>query len=99
MSLVKRIRNISLTLKKHRKKHVTSLINDSGMKITSPKEILKEEETFFQKIYRSSNKDPNLPEFNQFFQVEKELSAEMAATCEGYITIEECANCLEKNGK
>ena len=87
---------LNLEKTNHRKKHVTSLINDSGMKITSPKEILKEEETFFQKIYRSSNKDPNLPEFNQFFQVEKELSAEMAATCEGYITIEECAYVLKK---
>ena len=69
---------------------------DSGMKITSPKEILKEEETFFQTIYRSRNKDPNLPEFNQSLEV---LSAEMAATCEGYITIEECANVLKNNGK
>ena len=82
--------------KNQRKKHVTSLINDGGMKITSLKEILKEEKTSFQNIYRSSNKDPNLPEFNHFFQAEKVLSAEMAATCEGYITIEECANVLKK---
>ena len=98
MSLVKKIPNIFSTSKKQikEKKHVTSLINDSGMKITSPKEILKEEETFFQNIYRSRNKDPNLPEFNHFFQAEKVLSVEMAATCEGYITIEECANVLKK---
>ena len=63
-----------------RKKHVTSLNNDNGMEITSPKEILKEKGTLFQNIYRSRNKDPNLPEFNHFFQGEKELSAEMAAT-------------------
>ena len=50
MSFVKKIPNIFSTSKKQikEKKHVTSLINDSGMKITSPKEILKEEETFFQ---------------------------------------------------
>ena len=90
---------LNLEKTNQRKKHVTSLINDSGMIITSPKEILKEEETFFQNIYRSSNKDPNLPEFNHFFQAEKVLSAEMAATCEGYITIEECANVLKKMEK
>ena len=52
---------LNLEKTNHRKKHVTSLINDSGMKITSPKEILKEEETFFQKNYRSCNKDPKPP--------------------------------------
>ena len=87
---------LNLEKTNHRKKHVTSLINDSGMKITSPKEILKEEETFFQKIYRLSNKDANLPEFNQFFQAEKVLSAEMVVTCEGYIAIEGCAYVLKK---
>ena len=40
---------LNLEKANQRKKHVTSLINDSGMKITSPKEILKEEETFFSK--------------------------------------------------
>ena len=40
---------LNLEKTNQRKKHVTSLINDSGMKITSPKEILKEEETFFSK--------------------------------------------------
>ena len=87
---------LNLEKTNQRKKHVTSLINDSGMKITSPNEILKEEETFFQNIYRSSNKDLNLPEFNHFLQAEKVLSAEMAVSCEGYITIEECANVLKK---
>ena len=75
------------------------MINDSGMKITSLKEILKEEEIFFQQFTDRLNKDPNIPAFNHFFQAEKVLSAEMAATCEGYITIEECVNVLKKKWK
>ena len=70
---------LNLEKTNHTKKHVTSLINDSGMKITSPKEILKEEETSIN-----------------FFKPKRWLSAEMVATCEGYITIEVCAYVLKK---
>ena len=85
----------SLEKTNHRKKHITSLIADSGVKITDPKDILQEEKTFFKTIYTSKNMDPNLPEFNHFFEADKALPDTMAETCEGTISLEECANALK----
>ena len=72
------------------------MIADSGVKITDPKDILQEEKTFFKTIYTPKNMDPNLPEFNHFFEADKALPDTMAETWEGTISLEECANALKK---
>ena len=50
-----------------KKKHITSLVNNVGDKITNPKDILEEEKSFFEEVYTSRNMDPNCPTFNEFF--------------------------------
>lgn len=46
---------------------MASLIDDSCGKVTNPKEILREEETFFQSIYKSNGVDSTVAELNYFF--------------------------------
>ena len=80
---------------KSKKKTCSSLIDDSGGKATNPKEILQEEETFFQSIYKSNGVDSNVPELNHFFQPEKVLSDELAETSKGG----RVRKCVEKLAK
>ena len=54
----------NLEKRKQKKKHITSLVNNEGDKITNPKDILEEEERFFEEIYTSRNMDPNCSTFN-----------------------------------
>ena len=72
-----------------------SLVNNDGDKITSPKDILEEEECFFKQIYSSRNMDPNCPTFNEFFETENALSEEITKTCEGVMSIHECELALK----
>ena len=39
-----------------KRKHISSLINSSGIRINDPKEILNEERNFFKQLYSSVNK-------------------------------------------
>ena len=77
----------NLEKKNRKKKHITSLVNNVGDKITNPKDILEEEESFFEEVYTSRNMDPNCPTFNEFFEIAK--------TCEGVMSIHECEIALK----
>ena len=65
-------------------KHITSLVNNDGDKITNPKHILEEEERYFEEVYASRNKDPNCPTVKEFFEIEHSLSEEIGKTCHVY---------------
>ena len=78
----------------YRRKHISSLINHNGTRISDPKEILNEERNFFKELYASRNVDPNSEEFRDFFNVDFQLPEEMASTCEGEITLAECTKTL-----
>ena len=85
----------NLEKKNQKKKHLTSLINNDGDKITNSKDILEEEERFFEEIYTSRNMDPNCSTFSEFFETENALSEEIAKTCEGVMSIHECERALK----
>ena len=90
----------NLEKRNQKKKHITSLVNNEGDKITNPKDILEEEERFFEEIYTSRNMDPNCSTFNEFFEIENALSEEIAKTCEGVMSVQECElalNAMENN--
>ena len=65
----------------YRRKYISSLINQNGTRINDPKEILNEERNFFKELYSSRNVDPNSEEFGDFFNVDFQLTEEMASTC------------------
>ena len=51
--------------------------------------------TFFKELYSSRNVDPNSEEFSVSFNVDFQLTEEMASmTCEGEITLAECTKAL-----
>ena len=66
-----------------KRKHISSLIKSSGIRINDPKEILNEEQNFFKQLYSSKNVDPNRDVCKDFFHVDFKLSNETASTCEG----------------
>ena len=78
----------------YRRKYISSLITHNGTRINDPKEILKEERKFFKELYSSRNVDPNSEDFSVFFNVDFQLTEEMASTCEGEITLAECTKAL-----
>ena len=80
----------NLEKRNQKKKHITSLVNNDGDKITNPKDILEEEERFFEEIYTSRCMDPNCLTFSEFFETENALSEEIAKTCEGVMSVHEC---------
>ena len=71
----------NLEKRNQKKKHITSLVNNDGDKITNLKDILEEEERFFEEIYSSRCMDPNCLTFSEFFETENALSEEIAKTC------------------
>ena len=79
----------------YRRKHISSLINHNGTRINDPKEIVNEERNFFKELFFSRNVNPNSEDFSDFFfNVDFQLSEEMASTCEGDITLAECTKAL-----
>ena len=80
----------NLEKRNQKKKHIMSLVNNDGDKITNPKDILEEEERYFEEVYASRNMDPNCPIFKEFFEIENSLSEEITKTCEGVMSIDEC---------
>ena len=80
----------NLEKRNQKKKHITSLVNNDGDKITNPKDILEEEERFFEEIYTSRCMDPNCLTFSEFFETENALSEGIAKTCEGVMSVYEC---------
>jgi len=85
----------NLEKRNQKKKHITSLVNNNGDKLINPKDILEEEERFFDEIYTSRNMDPNCPTFNEFFETENALSEDIAKTCDGVMSIHECEIALK----
>ena len=79
----------NLEKRNQKKKHITSLVNNDGDKITNPKDILEEEERFFEEIYTSRCMDPNCLTFSEFFETENALSEEIAKTCESVMSVHE----------
>ena len=53
----------------YRRKYISSLINQNGTRIDDPKEILNEEQNFFNELYSSRNVDPDSEGFSNFFNV------------------------------
>ena len=85
----------NLEKRNQKKKHITSLANNDGDKITNPKDILEEEERFFEEICTSRNMGPNCPTFREFFETENALSEEIAKTYEGVMSVQECELALK----
>ena len=56
---------------------------------------MEEEERYFEEVYASRNTDPNCPIFKEFFEIENSLSEEIAKTCEGVMSIDECEIALK----
>ena len=85
----------------HKKKHITSLTKEDGNISHDPKQILEEEERFFEDIYQAKNVSPESANHEHFFDGLNTLNQEEADTCEGLLTIAECTNSLKqfKNNK
>ena len=78
----------NLEKRNQKNKHVTSLVNNDGDKITNPKDILEEEEErFFEEIYTSRYMDLNNLTFSEFFETENASSEEIAQTCKGAMSV------------
>ena len=89
-SKLSKIAGIKTEKRNQKKKHITSLVNNDDDKITNPKDILEEEERFFEEIYTSRYMNPNCLTFSEFFETENALSEEIAKTCEGVMSVHEC---------
>jgi len=87
-----------LEKRNHRKKHITSLKNEDGSVLRNAKEILEEEESFFNGIYKSKNISLETNNSKHFFDSPdlKTLNNEEAERCEGFLTIKECTDVLNK---
>ena len=55
----------NLEKRNQKKKHITSLVNNGSEKITNPKDILEEEERFFQRDLYIEKYGPQLPNFQR----------------------------------
>lgn len=55
----------NLENRNQKRKHITSLVNNGGDKITNPKDILEEEERFFQRDLYIEKCGPQLPNFQR----------------------------------
>ena len=73
------------------------MTKENGTSISDPMEILDEEANFFKRIYESKNTNPELDQFKFFFQRENitPLEKEESDSCEGLLSLEECANVLK----
>ena len=90
---------LKLEKRNHRKKHITALKNEDGSILQNAKQIMVEEENFIKNIHKSKN--ISLVETNDsvhFFDSPnlKTLNNEEAGRCEGFLTIKECADALNK---
>ena len=85
----------NLQKRNQKKKHRKTLVNNDGDKITNPRDILEEEERYFEEVYASRNMDPNCSIFKEFFEIENSLSEEIAKACEGVMSIDECEIALK----
>ena len=87
----------NLEKRNHRQKHIRLVTKENGTSISDPKEILDEEANFFKRIYESKNTNPELDQFKFFFQCENitPLEQEESDSCEGLLSLEECANVLK----
>ena len=85
----------------HKKKHITSLTKEDSNIVHEPKQILEEEERFFKEIYQSKNVCPEFANLEHFSDGLNTLKQEEVDTCEGLLTLEECASSLKqfKNNK
>ena len=89
---------LNLEKRNHKKKHITSLTKEDGSVQRDAKQILEEEERFYKEIYESKNTLPESDNFKHFFESAglKTLDNEEAESCEGLLTIKECADALSK---
>lgn len=66
------------------------LVNNDVDKIINLKDILEEEECYFEEVYRLRNMDFNCLIFKEFFEIENVLLEEIVKMCEGVMFIDEC---------
>ena len=88
---------LNLERQNYENKCITSLINENGSSITDPKEILKEQKSFYQILYSWQNLQVNDPKFDVFFDNDKveKLNDEQRKNCEGLLTENEYLNALK----
>ena len=86
----------NLEKRSQKKKNITSLKKPNRTTTNCSKEILREEANFFSKLYETSNSNPNLEQFEFFFESDglEHLEREESDSCEGLLTIEECTKVL-----
>ena len=97
MSKVKKIEYFLLLEKRNKAKtHLRKLLTENSHEITEPKEILNNIEHFYSELY--SQKNIKTHEDCSAFMTRIDsptLTAEEKATCEGYLTANECFNALK----
>ena len=77
-------------------KTIYELIDENGSSITKQDDILNKQETFFKKLYESSNKSSENDDYsiNEFLIDNPKLTEEDKMSCEGELTLEECGKAL-----
>ena len=87
----------NLERRNYENKCITSLIKENGSSITDPKELLKEQNRFYQFLYSSQNPRVNDPKFDVFFDNDKikKLNDEQRKYCEGLLMENEYLNALK----
>ena len=88
---------LNLEKRNHVKKHVRKL-KTSGSIITDPFNILSEQKRFYQELYTSQNKKADNTRATEFFLNNLNipgLTEQQRLSCEGKITLNECAKALE----
>ena len=90
---------LSLEKRNKAKTHLRKLLTENSHEITEPKEILNNIEHFYSELY--SRKNIKTHEDCSAFMTRIDsptLTAEEKATCEGYLTANECFNALKGLG-
>ena len=92
---------LSLEKRNYQNKLITQVQTETGT-ITEPHKILDEAKNFYKKLYSESNNgNENNPEYLNIFTSQikhniPKLTEEQKLTCEGLITVSECARALKQ---
>ena len=93
---------LSLEKRNKAKTHLRKLLTENNHEIIEPKEILNNIESFYSGLYSQKNTKP-LEDCLGFMSsivsiVSPTLTGEEQASCEGYLTVNECYNALKQLG-
>jgi hypothetical protein len=92
---------LNLEKRNHEIKHIKSLINENGLIINDPAEILNEQKTFYSNLYSEILDDPNndIDKNKSIFQIDESLSKLNETTktiCETELSLAELAEALKR---